>query len=133
MEKIFKNGFLKELFEVATAQDLNTSANQRNEKLMRAFLEFGSETECNLNCAAQIEYGLVTDQPYDPPQMYGLKLKNTNILISVIANWIENLDIPPEIQEDFPELTTQEWNAVTRMLTMLASALERSAIDTILG
>ncbi|HNJ42174.1 MAG TPA: hypothetical protein PKZ53_16925, partial [Acidobacteriota bacterium] len=64
MEKIFKNGFLKELFEVATAQDLNTSANQRNEKLMRAFLEFGSETECNLNCAAQIEYGLVTDQPY---------------------------------------------------------------------
>ncbi|HNC46355.1 MAG TPA: hypothetical protein PLU80_19450, partial [Acidobacteriota bacterium] len=111
MEKIFKNGFLKELFEVATAQDLNTSANQRNEKLMRAFLEFGSETECNLNCAAQIEYGLVTDQPYDPPQMYGLKLKNTNILISVIANWIENLDIPPEIQEDFPELTTQEWNA----------------------
>lgn len=133
MEKIFENGFLEELFEVATAQDLKTSANQRNEKLMRAFLDFGSETECNLNCATQIEYGLVTDQPYGPPQMYGLKLKNTNILISVIANWIENLDIPPEIQEEFPELTTQEWNAVTRMLTMLASALERSAPDATLG
>lgn len=130
MEKIFDNGFLKELFEVATAQDLKTSAKQRNEKLMQAFLDFGSETECNLNCAAQIEYGLVTDQPYGPPQMYGLKLKQKNILISDIAWMIEGSDIPPDVQEKFPELTTQDWNAVTRMLTMVAIALERSATDT---
>lgn len=103
--------------------DSNPPAIARNE-LMEAFLEFGSQTDDNMNCYRHIEYGPVLRNDWQPKETYGLKLKGKNILISDVIHLVEDLDLPDRIKENFPDITSDEWSAVTRMATMILLAFE---------
>ena len=47
---------------------------EMSDSLMRAFLDFGSETEDNLNCAAHVDYGSAEDSLSN--RRIGLRLKD---------------------------------------------------------
>jgi hypothetical protein len=94
-----------------------------SDEIMRIFLEMGSETPCNINCYNNIEYGVVKSLYHDNEMIYGMKLKGKNILISDIMNMIEDINLPDHIQRE-TSLTDEEWNAVTRIITMILISLE---------
>ena len=105
--------------------DLNGSAySEQSDQLMKAFLEFGSETDDNVNCFRHVEYGRVA-RVYGPNPIYGLKLKGKNILLASVMNMVEDLDIPAEIAERYPDLIKDEWSAITRMATMILLAFQQ--------
>ncbi len=95
---------------------------------MKAFLDYGSETPDNLICFEHIEFGKVSDQDVGTGEVVGLKLKNKPILLSTIANAIECLEFPKDIPESemeyFPDISKEEWDAATRMMTMVLTAFE---------
>jgi hypothetical protein len=93
---------------------------------MKLFLSAGPETPDNLNCYRRIEYGLVEGRQFGPETILGLRVKGKDILLSDVMNVIENLELPAEVQEYFPDLTNQEWDAVTRMITTVLLSLECS-------
>jgi hypothetical protein len=104
--------------------DPNGSAvSETSDRLMKAFLDFGSETDDNMNCFRHVEYGRV-DSVCGPSPIYGLKLKGKEILLVDIIHMIEDLDLPREISEQYPDLTEAEWSAITRMATMMFCAFE---------
>lgn len=94
-----------------------------SDEIMRIFLEMGSETPCNINCYNNIEYGVVTSLYHDHEIIYGLKVKGKHILISDVMNMIEDINIPDHIQREM-SLTDEEWDAVTRIITMILISLE---------
>jgi hypothetical protein len=115
--------FRNKLFEIACGSGDQASLSDQNNQLMKAFLEFGSETPDNLNCYNHIEYGLTRD--WRSRTVAGLKLKGKELLLSEVMNVVENLELPDEVREEFPELTDNEWDAITRMVTMALIAMER--------
>jgi hypothetical protein len=100
------------------------SLSRENKEIMNEFLELGSETEDNINCVNHIEYGFVDETDTHSYRTYGLKIKNTDILLSSIAHTIEDISIPENIKEDFPAITHEQWSAATRMITMIIFSLE---------
>ncbi len=115
--------FKDKLFEIACGKKSQTPLSAQSDQLMKAFLEFGSETPDNVNCYNSIEYGLIHDERSRP--VCGLKLKGKELLLSRVMNVVENLELPNEVSKEFPELTNNEWDAITRMVTMILIALER--------
>jgi hypothetical protein len=102
-----------------------SSLDRFSQELMDAFLLSGSQTDGNMNCYNHIEYGLVRKRRRGLRKACGLKVKGKPLALSQIMNVVENLRIPRQVKESFPDLTTPEWDAVTRMLTMILLALER--------
>jgi hypothetical protein len=84
------------------------------------FLNFGSETPDNMKCAKNVEYG----QGRDKSSKSGLKIKKKNLFLSDIMYAIEDMDLPKEVKAEYPKLTANEWEAATRMITMILIALE---------
>lgn len=97
----------------------------KSDRLMKAFLNFGSETDDNMNCFRHVEYGRVDGPVWRPNPRYGLKLKGKQILLSDVIHMVEDLKLPSEIGEKYPDLTEAEWSAITRMATMVLLAFER--------
>jgi hypothetical protein len=118
-----KNKFVSLLCGLAQS-DSRAALTVESTQLMEAFLEFGSQTDDNLNCYRHIEYGLVPRAVCRPKETYGLKLRGKDILVSDVIHLIEDLDLPDGIKEQFPDLTRNEWAAITRMATMMLIAFE---------
>lgn len=101
---------------------------KKSDRLMKAFLAFGSETDDNMNCFRHVEYGRVDGRvdgrTWGPKRTYGLKLKGKQILLSDVIHMVEDRKIPNEIAERYPDLTEDEWAAISRMATMILLALE---------
>ncbi|MFJ8113383.1 pentapeptide repeat-containing protein [Streptomyces sp. NPDC096132] len=94
-------------------------------RLRQAFLTAGSETPDNLTSVRHLAYGPVPGPPYAPEsQRSGLKIADTDVLVSDVAWNIEGTPIPASVAEAFPELTAEQWDAATRVITMLLSALD---------
>ena len=93
--------------------------------IMRAFLEMGSETPDNLKCSRQIEYGRADGREASPAKVFGLKVKGTEILVSDVMHLVESEGIPESVLEYYPDLTDDQWSAVTRMTSMILISLER--------
>ena len=91
----------------------------------QTFLTMGSETDENLNCVRQIEMGLYREPILGHPRTVGLRLTGSHIPLSDIAHTLESSPIPATVREDFPDLTDSQWNAVTRLVTMILISLER--------
>ncbi|TQE37566.1 hypothetical protein Sipo8835_07555 [Streptomyces ipomoeae] len=91
----------------------------------KALLTAGSETPDNLACVQHLEYGTVPGPSYAPErERSGLKITGTDILVSDLAWRIEDTPIPASVADDHPELTTEQWSAATRVITLLLGALE---------
>lgn len=92
---------------------------------MLEFLRFASETPDNVNCYNHIEYGVVqkSDDDYTI-KTTGLKIRGKDILVADVLNHFEGLDVPETVRNRFPDLTGNEWNAITRIATMLMITFE---------
>lgn len=80
--------------------------------LRQALLAFASETPDNVACASQIEVGTVAHE-------LGIKFRNHNTLFCDIAHAAEELPLPEAMKSQFPKLTNADWQAFTRMTTLL--------------
>jgi len=98
-------------------------------ELMQIFREIGSETPDNLNCCAHIDYGIVSERQFGPSKILGLKIKDKDILLSDVLNTVEDLELPSQVREYFPNLSLDEWRAVARMMTMILISLEKDNCD----
>lgn len=92
-----------------------------NEQFKIALLDYASETPDNVASIEKIEIGKVE---VDKRLYSGLKIKGKNILLSEIMHGIENMSMPADIKEQFPNLTQQEWEAATRIIYLVLSSLE---------
>lgn len=102
--------------------DKTHDVDQTSSKFVQELLNFGSETPDNLNCADHIEFGRFT---LNEQTRVGLKIRKKNIPISLLMNVLENMTLPQEVKDHYPELEEYEWDAVTRVITLLLIALER--------
>jgi hypothetical protein len=118
-----KTTFRDRLMALAQTPTSQLRLPEMSDLLMRAFLDFGSETEDNLNCATHVDYGSAEDGLSNPH--VGLRLKQKAILLSELMNVVESLPLPELVQADFPSLTEEEWSAALRMMTMVLIAFER--------
>lgn len=122
-----RSAFLSALFTAADQQTPVAQVQDKNETLMQALLDFGSETEDNQNCVQHMEFGIAQNSNISiPKDVYALKIRDKNILLSDIIFSGISLEMPNSVQIDFPELTTQEWEAAIRMVSLILLALERS-------
>lgn len=128
----FQNEFINQLFKLASTQVADEDElYDLSEDMMEAMVEFGSETDDNLNCQDHIEYGIVYNEPgNDVLSTYGLKIRDKKILLSDVMNALEALklsDLPDEVRNLFPSsLTDAEWDATMRMATMVFLAFEHT-------
>lgn len=122
--------FAEKLFEVAVKDINKLDVEKISAELMQAFLDFGSETEENVNCFESIEYG-VAPKDDEGKQVLSLKLKEYNLSLANIIHAMEGCTVPPEVLEDFPDMTQAEWDAVLRMTTMIYLALEKPVKDSV--
>ncbi len=90
-------------------------------RLREALLAFGSETPCNLNCAARIEIGVSAGEV--GPLLGGHPLAD-------IAHALEDQPLPDGLRAAFPDLTERDWDAFGRFTTLLYIALSRPAGDS---
>ena len=88
----------------------------QTQQLRQALLDFGSETPDNLNCAKRIEIGAVAQET-------GLKVSGQSVLLADLAHTLESEPMPPGIASQFPQITEQDWDAFTRMTTLLYALL----------
>jgi len=103
-----------------------------SEEVMRLILLLGSETPDNLNCYSHVEYGIVPNEndagnsgdSSSTKLTYGLKIKGKDISLSDIMNAVEDMGVPAEVAAVFPTITEHEWNAATRMITMILLSIE---------
>ena len=120
-----ENGIAKKLLDIIS-EDKIESLEMDSQELLKAILALGSATDDNVNCINHVEYGMISGLPFESSESYGLKLKGKNLLLSDVMNVVENLEeVPGEVKESFPDLTNDEWGAVTRMVTIVLVALER--------
>jgi len=96
------------------------------EEVREAFLRKGSRTPDNLNCVEHIEYGTVEGREFGPPTVSGLKVKESDVLISDVMHLVEDMDVPDIVKKYYIDITAEEWSAITRMTTMILLSLNRN-------
>ncbi len=88
-------------------------------ELKKFFLEFGLETQDNVESMKHIELGKIGSD-------FGIKIKDKDILISDIMNAVEDMeDVPQEVKEYYSEITSEEWQASTRVSTLILVLFEK--------
>lgn len=92
--------------------DKDENAADLTRSLRKALLDFASETPENINCAERIELGDLDDDT-------ALKIVGRAVLFSEIAHRIEDEPMPASLRMAYPDLTEKEWDAFTRMTTLL--------------
>lgn len=92
--------------------DKDENAADLTRSLRKALLDFASKTPENINCAERIELGDVDDDT-------ALKIVGRAVLFSEIAHRIEDEPMPASLRMAYPDLTEKEWDAFTRMTTLL--------------
>lgn len=116
---------LSNILNLINSQPESPSFSQISHQLRPLLLEFASETDDNVRCLEYIEYGK-SPNPQAHFQSAGFKLKDKNIFLSDIMNALEDLETPPEsVKNALPALTAEEWEAATRLMTVLLLLLEK--------
>jgi hypothetical protein len=98
---------------------------KRESELMKSFLDFGSDTEDNLQCVENIEYGPCKDRTEGPKSVTGLKIKGSNILVSDLVSFLEDDRIYDYLSEEFENLNRDQIESALRMATMVLISLEK--------
>ncbi len=95
-------------------------------RIMNAFMEFNWSNRDKEQCFQLIEYGKAQN-PFPERMDYGFKIKGKPILVDDILWELESVPIPNEVGAKFPDLTSNEWEALLRMATMIVIAFSPSA------
>lgn len=117
------NKFAKKLYQIWNTDSKDKK--RENADLIKAFLNFGSETEDNLRCAANIEFGLCKNRTDGPHSIEGLRIKGTNILISDIISFLEDDKIYDYLSDKYQDLSRDQIESALRMATMVLVSLEK--------
>ncbi len=125
MSKRNDNALVQRILAASTGTREGMDLTEITDGIMRTLVEVGSETPDNLNCSQQIEYGRVDRRQVGPATVFGLKVKGTEMLVSDVMHLVEDDGIPESVQQYYPDLTDDQWSAVTRMTTMILLSLER--------
>lgn len=116
-----RNSFAKRLLKLYVSDETDEDASRL---LLDAFLDYGSETRDNVRCAENIEYALCK-RNRGPAYVRGLKIKDSELLISDIIWYLEDERVYDYLAKQFPDLTMDQIEASLRMATMVLSALEK--------
>ena len=101
--------------------------NYDQKKMKERFLEQASASPENIKCIENLEYAIVMkDVPYNGKQrkFYGLKIKDTNILLTDIAYFLERDEVVDIILKAYPELSVKNIEAAQRAITLILTAFE---------
>lgn len=115
---ITRTQFLAVLSDIAGE---NADAEDLTKRLRAAIHAFGSETPDNVRCSEQLEVG-------PAGQEFGLKLRKQPLLLSDVAYALEDAPMPASIQDAIPGLTDQDWDAFTRLTTLIYTLLSKDAV-----
>jgi hypothetical protein len=83
-----------------------------------AFLAAGSETPDNLSCTENVDYGALSHAFYETKGLQGLRVKGSRIPLAALSHALEDIEMPGEIAQRFPDLTQEHWDAFLRVVTM---------------
>ncbi|WP_437953317.1 hypothetical protein WME98_23500 [Sorangium sp. So ce296] len=100
------------------------SAEEPDEVVKKSFLKYASETPDNMACSERIEYGKVPGYEGEPEEVYGLKVRGKDFLLSDVMWQLESVEGAELIRSKHPELTTEDAKAILRMCTFILSSLE---------
>ncbi|MBN1450509.1 MAG: hypothetical protein JW963_05785 [Anaerolineales bacterium] len=123
--KFERNEFAEVLYELWRKDFIGENQYSLSQELLDALLYFGSETDDNVNCVKHVEFGESCGRQFGPPQKYGLKIRNSNILISDLIHSLEDDDIYRYLQGQFPSLNQAQIEAGLRLAVMVLLAFER--------
>lgn len=104
-----RKAFIEALMSIVEA---DISNEKLTADLRAAFLDFGSGTPDNLKCASRIEIGPLGDET-------GMKIRGRGLLLADIAYGVEDLPMPDGLKASFPDLTADDWDAFTRLTTLI--------------
>lgn len=110
------------LSQIRRGEDTNKLATR---KLRAAVLALGSATDDNLNCVEHIEVGSVRRLFGGPLRNRGLKVRGKPIMISDVIHTLEDSRMPAVVRHAFPALTSKEWDACLRLVTLILISLEQ--------
>jgi hypothetical protein len=124
MSMVARGMFAKALSKMLVSRFKPSERKARLRALAEGFLAFGSETPDNVQCIEHIDYGLLPIRWGVPVRRAALKIKGKSIGLAELAHEVEGSRIPASVRREYPELTTQEWHAFQRLVTMILIALE---------
>lgn len=114
---LIQQKFIEALNALAAGQ---SNPQELKTTLREALLDFGSATPDNLNCANRVEVGRVGPHT-------GLKITGREALFSDISHALEAEPMPSGIKEQFPQISEKDWDAFTRMTTLIYILLSPKA------
>ncbi len=120
-EMFAKLKFRNLLIYFANADFTETQVAEMNAQFKKTLLDFASETPDNLESVERIEVGKVWDGNW---LHSGLKIKDKKIKLSELMYSIESMDLPEAIKAEHPALTQEDWEATTRIMTLIMMSLE---------
>jgi len=108
-----KDELLASLIRIAQDSSL---PNDRYDSFSKCFLDYGSDTTDNLACIDRLTLG-------ESDGSFSLILKSGE-LVSDILNTAEGCNIPQQVQDSYPNLTQEQWDAVLRLSTIVLTLFE---------
>ncbi|MEC0181023.1 hypothetical protein P4H61_05880 [Paenibacillus peoriae] len=117
--------FLKEIDKISKKIIEHDRLEYNVEEFKENFFRQSSHSPDNLESMAYIEYGVVRKKDMQNRKTFGLKVKDKDILISDIMFFLENQSVVSKcIQQEYPELTTAEIDAVLRVISISMMGLD---------
>lgn len=117
-----RKAFLRSLVRIAGENGKPLSAPVATKAFRRALLDFGSATDDNQACAAEIAVSTIQEGGLPAT---GLALRRMGRLVSQILNDAEGTPVPTRVRRRHAGITQKEWDAVLRLATLVFISLER--------
>ncbi|AEV68170.1 hypothetical protein [Acetivibrio clariflavus] len=124
-----KDDFIREILSISQSVVEKEKVDYNVEKFKESFFRQSSHSPENLESMNYIEYGAVRIKYLGNRRVFGLKVKDKDILLSDIIYFLESDEICRIIKNEFPELTVKEIEAVQRVFTIIMSGLECLELD----
>ena len=91
-------------------------------RLRRALLDFGSETDDNVDATSRIEVGPFAATASRTGR--GMRLVGTDIALASVVNVAEGSPVPQQVRDYFPDIQQAEWDAVLRVACLVLLSFE---------
>lgn len=121
MSDMNRQQFLRTLIQGNTdRQDPET----KDQEFVCALMRFGSDTDDNAQCVDRVGIGCFQDAA--GKWRIGPKLRNAEISVADLLNRVEGMPIPPQLTEEYPSVSQEDWDAVLRLAVLTLVACESS-------
>lgn len=115
---------LRELLLSAEAMSPRLGIAQKRAALRRLLLSTYSATEPNRQATKLCHWGRWRQAPTSARPAVGFGLASSKHALVDVAHALENSKMPREVQQQLPTLSEAEWDAATRMITLLLYTLQ---------